>query len=165
MRSRSFVACAALAAAITCSAPAAAGAGANSSGFRTAQPSMLTPVMPGVSATPLMTVGDMLASGYRFESIPDGISVRTRGRGRADLFVNHETGKVPFPYNRATPTAANSENDFENAQVSRLALNQHSAGVLHGELVIPSSAGYQRFCSNFLATAKEGFDREILFTN
>ena len=165
MRRHSVVACAALAAAITSSAPAAAGPGANRSGFRTAQPSMLTPVMPGVSATPLMTVGDTLSSGYRFESIPDGISVRTRGRGRADLFVNHETGKVPFPYNSANPTAANGENDFENAQVSRLALNQHSAGVLHGELVIPSSEGYQRFCSNFLATAKEGFDREILFTN
>ena len=150
---------------VACAALAAAGPGANRSGFRTAQPSMLTPVMPGVSATPLMTVGDTLSSGYRFESIPDGISVRTRGRGRADLFVNHETGKVPFPYNSANPTAANGENDFENAQVSRLALNQHSAGVLHGELVIPSSEGYQRFCSNFLATAKEGFDREILFTN
>ncbi|HZB76110.1 MAG TPA: hypothetical protein VE526_07795 [Solirubrobacteraceae bacterium] len=165
MRRHSVVACAALAAAITSSAPAAAGPGANRSGFRTAQPSMLTPVMPGVSATPLMTVGDTLSSGYRFESIPDGIAVRTRGRGRADLFVNHETGKVPFPYNSANPTAANGENDFENAQVSRLALNQHSAGVLHGELVIPSSEGYQRFCSNFLATAKEGFDREIFFTN
>ena len=45
-----------------------------------------------------MTVGDMLPSGYRFESIPDGISVRTRGQGRVDLFVNHETSKVPFPY-------------------------------------------------------------------
>ena len=165
MRRHPVVACAALAVAMTCSAPAAAEPGANRSGFRTAQPSMVTPVMPGVSATPLMTVGDTLSSGYRFESIPDGIAVRTRGRGRADLYVNHETGKVPFPYNSANPTAANGENDFENAQVSRLALNQHSAGVLHGELVIPSSEGYQRFCSNFLATAKEGFDREILFTN
>ena len=27
------------------------------------------------------------------------------------------------------------------------------------------SLGYQRFCSNYLATAKEGFSREILFTN
>ena len=165
MRRHPVVACAALAVAMTCSAPAAAEPGANRSGFRTAQPSMLTPVMPGVSATPLMTVGDTLSSGYRFESIPDGIAVRTRGRGRADLYVNHETGKVPFPYNSANPTAANGENDFENAQLSRLALNQHSAGVLHGELVIASGEGYQRFCSNFLATAKEGFDREILFTN
>ncbi len=26
-------------------------------------------------------------------------------------------------------------------------------------------SGYQRFCSNYLATSKEGFDRDILFTN
>jgi hypothetical protein len=37
--------------------------------------------------------------------------------------------------------------------------------VLNGSFAISSSSGYQRFCSNYLATAKEGFDREILFTN
>jgi hypothetical protein len=126
---------------------------------------MLTPVMSGVQVTPLITVGDVLPSGFRFEAIPDGISVQPRGQGRVDLFVNHETSRVPFPYNTATPTAANGENDFDNAQVSRLILNQHSAGVLNGSFVVPSRAGYQRFCSNFLATAKEGFDRDILFTN
>ncbi len=137
----------------------------NKSGFKTSRPSMLTPVMSGLELTPLLTVGDVLNSGYRFEAIPDGISVRTRGQGRVDLFVNHETAKVPFPYVTANPTAANSENDFDNAQVSRLILNQHSAGVLNGSFVIPSRMGYQRFCSNYLATAKEGFDRDILFTN
>jgi hypothetical protein len=165
MRRRSIGACAVLAVAMAASGTASALAGDNTSGFKTAQPSMLTPVMQGVTATPLLTVGDVLPTGYRFESIPDGISVRTKGQGRADLFVNHETGKVPFPYNAANPTAANGENDFENAQVSRLSLNQHSAGVLNGSLAISSNSGYQRFCSNYLATAKEGFDREILFTN
>ena len=126
---------------------------------------MLTAVKPGTEITPLLTVGDVLPSGYRFEAIPDGISLRTRGQGRVDLFVNHETSKVPFPYVTATPTAANGENDFDNAQLSRLILNQHSAGVLNGSFAIPSSLGYQRFCSNYLATAKEGFSREILFTN
>ena len=126
---------------------------------------MLTAARTGVGVTPLLTVGDVLSSGYRFEAIPDGISVRTRGQGRADLFVNHETSKVPFPYNATAPTAANGENDFDNAQVSRLILNQHSAGVLNGSFVIESSSGYQRFCSNYLATEKEGFDREIFFTN
>jgi hypothetical protein len=145
--------------------PGAAAAGDNESGFRTSQPSMLTPVMGGVEVTPLLTVGDTLASGYRYEAIPDGIAVRTRGKGRVDLFVNHETGKVPFPYVTANPTAANGENDFDNSQVSRLILNQHSAGVLSGSFVIDSSDGYQRFCSSFLATAKEGFDRDILLTN
>ena len=135
------------------------------SGFTTEQPSMLTPVMGGVSITPLLTVGDVLRSGYRYEAVPDGISLRTRGHGRVELFVNHETSKVPFPYNTAAPTAANGENDFDNAQVSRLTLDRGSAGVLSGSFAISSRSGYQRFCSNYLATAKEGFDREILFTN
>jgi Alkaline phosphatase PhoX len=165
MRRRSILAGATLAVAITALGTAAALGGDNRSGFKTGQPSMLTPVMPGVTVSPLLTVGDVLPSGYRFESIPDGISVRTRGRGRVDLFVNHETSKVPFPYNAANPTAANGENDFDNAQLSRLVLNQHSAGVLNGSFAISSSSGYQRFCSNYLATAKEGFSREILFTN
>ena len=60
-------------------------------------------VMAGVTVTPLLTVGDLLPSGYRFEAIPDGISVRTRGQGRVDLFVNHETSKVPFPFVIAAP--------------------------------------------------------------
>lgn len=148
----------------TSPASALAGAGGNS-GFKTSQPSMLTPVMAGVQVTPLLTVGDVLPSGFMFESIPDGIALKTRGQGRVDLYVNHETSKVPFPYVTANPTAANGENDFINSAVSHLIVNQHSAGVLNGSFVIPSSAGYQRFCSNYLATSAEGFDREILFTN
>ena len=141
-----------------------AGSGANDSGFKSSQPAMLD--CPTCSeVTPLLTVGDRLSSGYRFEAIPDGISVRTRGEGRADLYVNHETSKVPFPYVTAAPTAANGESDFDNAQVSHLILNQHSAGVLQGTFVIPSSGGFQRFCSNYLATSREGFDRDIFFTN
>jgi hypothetical protein len=165
MRGRTWFACAALATTIAVSVTAVALAGDNSSGFTTAQPSMLTAVKAGVNITPLLTVGDVLPSGYRFEAVPDGISVQTRGQGRVDLFVNHETSKVPFPFVTAAPTAANGENDFDNAQLSHLILNQHSAGVLNGSFAIPSSFGYQRFCSNYLATEKEGFSRRILFTN
>ena len=151
--------------AVSALATAAPSAGDNSSGFTTGRASMLTEVMSGVKATPLLTVGDVLPSGYRFEAIPDGISLRTRGQGRVDVYVNHETSKVPFPYNTASPTAINGQSDFDNSQVSRLILNQNSAGVLNGSFVIPSSDGFQRFCSNYLATSREGFDREILFTN
>jgi hypothetical protein len=137
---------------------------ADNGGFKTSRPSMLTAVKAGVSVTPLLTVGDELANGYRYEAIPDGISVSPRGTRRVDLFVNHETSKVPFPYVTAGPTAANSENDFDNSQVSQLTLN--AAGrVLDGSFAIPSNAGFQRFCSNYLATSKEGFDRDIFFTN
>jgi hypothetical protein len=157
---------AAAAAALTAVVTSAASA-ENNSGFQTSRPSMLTAVKAGVQVTPLLTVGDTLSGGYRFEAIPDGISVMARGQGRVDLFVNHETSKVPFPYNPSLWAAnpGESQNDFDNAQVSHLILNQHSAGVLNGSFAIPSSAGYQRFCSNYLATEKEGFDRDILFTN
>ncbi len=137
----------------------------SSSGFKTTQPAMLTAVKAGVQITPIITVGDTLPGGYRFEAIPDGIAVQKRKRGRANVYVNHETGKAPFPYNTAAPTAANGENDFDNSQLSKLVLNRNTASVLRGSYAIGKDSGYQRFCSNFLATEKEDFDRDILFTN
>jgi hypothetical protein len=163
MRPRLAFACAAIA--LTMAASGTTALAANG-GFKTARPSMLTAAMDDVEITPLLTVGDVFGdSGFQFEAIPDGISLRTRGNGRVDVYVNHETSKVPFPFNTATPTASNGESDFDNSQVSALILNKNSAGVLDGSFVIPSSGGFQRFCSNYLATGKEGFDRDILFTN
>ncbi len=37
--------------------------------------------------------------------------------------------------------------------------------MLSGEYAIESDENYQRFCSNFLATKAEGFDRPLFFTN
>jgi hypothetical protein len=128
---------------------------------------MLTPVMEDVEILPILTVGDQLANGFQFEAIPDGISVRPKANGRAEIFVNHETSKVPFPYNPSVnmvTDSGESQNDFDNAQVSRLNLNP-GGRVVGGSFAISSAGGFQRFCSNFLATAEEGFDREILFTN
>ena len=50
--------------AVSAIATAAALAGDNDSGFKTKRPSMLTPVMAGVGVTPLLTVGDVLPSGF-----------------------------------------------------------------------------------------------------
>ena len=55
--------------------------------------------------------------------------------------MNHETSRVPFPTTRPAPTAANGENDFDNAQVSRLIVNQQSGGVLNGSFVDPEQRG------------------------
>ncbi len=160
-----------------------AASGNHNNGFITAQSSMLTTAdIAGVEITPILTVGDVLPNGYRFEAIPDGISIDARSHGKGgdddkkhddddddsravDIYVNHETAKVPFPYNTAAPTAANGENDFDNAQVSLLTINPFTAEVLDGSFAIPSSAGFQRFCSNYLATRREGFERDILFTS
>lgn len=141
---------------------------ADSESFVTAQSSMLAlGSRADVSITPIITVGDTLDSGFRFEAIPDGIAVDADEQGEADVFVNHETSTVPFPYVAANPTAANGENDFDNSQVSKLELEMEDGvlGVEEGEFVIGSELGYQRFCSNFLGTRKEGFNRPILLTN
>jgi hypothetical protein len=143
-------------------AATAASASANPSGFKTSLAPLIAPVKPGVTYEKIISVGDTLANGYMFEAIPDGISIRPHGQGTVDLYVNHETSTVPFPFNALTGVGFN---DFTNAMVSRLRLNQHSAGVLHGEYAIPSEANYQRFCSNFLAGPEQGFDRELLLTN
>ena len=127
-----------------------------SPGFKTAQGPMIDAVVAGASYEPFISVGDRLSSGYMFESIPDGISFSKNGKGTVDLFVNHETSTVPFP---------GIFTDFTNAMVSELRLSQNGGGVLRGRYVIPSSANFQRFCSSYLATAAEGFDRELLFTN
>ena len=138
-------------------------------GFKTAQDEMLdlAPGAPaGSSVEALLTVGETIPRlGYRFESIPDGIALRKRHRGNAELFVNHETSTVPFPFAFPGALTESNQNDFENAQVSRLTLDRRSASVLRGRLAITSAENFQRFCSNFLATWREGFSRPILFTN
>jgi hypothetical protein len=141
--------------------PAPAG---ESEPFHTSQPAMLTPLASGATVEPLMTVGETLPSGYRLESVPDGIALDT-SNGSVDVYLNHEASLVPFPYNAATGVG---ETDFTNAMVSELKLSRNGGGVLGGKLVIPSSANFQRFCSSFLAIAGEGnngFERSLLFTN
>ena len=132
------------------------GAGNGKAGFRTSAAPMLTGV-GGSTVTPIISVGESLEGGYAFEALPDGISLaKVNGRGTVDILVNHELSKVPFPATRQ---------DHSNALVSTLRLHQKSAGVLSGRYVIPSGAGYQRFCSNFLVGSEHGFERRLLFTN
>jgi hypothetical protein len=166
MRKRRRIALLALAVAtISVAGATSALAGDNEAGLTTSQASMLSCPSCGSDVVPIITTGETLPGGYRFEAIPDGISLQARGQGRVDLFVNHETSTVAFPYVAAGPTAANSQNDFLNSQVSHVGLSQHSKGVLFGRYAIDSNENFQRFCSNYLATEKEGFDRDIFFTN
>lgn len=132
--------------------PAAAG---DSPGFHTSQPAMLKGV-GGTEVKPIISVGDTVGD-YMFEAIPDGISFgKINGKGTADILVNHELSLVPFPATRQDPS---------NSVVSELRLHQKSAGVLKGNYVIPTTAGYQRFCSNFVVGPEHGFERQLLFTN
>lgn len=146
--------------------PAAANKGKGKphhAGFKTSQAAMLDAAVPGATVTPLITVGETLpGSSYMFDTLPDGISLR-KGKGHTvQAYVNHETSAVPFPFNPATGVGVTN---FTNSLLSKLTLVRQSAGTLSGSYVIPSEANYQRFCSNFLASRKQGFSRPILFTN
>lgn len=145
--------------------PGAATARPTGAGFQTDEPSMLTPLAPGSSVQPIISVGDTVG-GYMFESLPDGIAITRRSPNRVDAYINHETSTVPFPFVAGSPTSSFA--DFVNAEVSRLILKTHKTkgvGVKKGALSIPSEANYQRFCSSFLATEAQGFDRPLLLTN
>jgi hypothetical protein len=141
--------------------PAAASAANDPAGFITKAPPMLTATADGVDVKPLLTVGEMIGS-YRFESIPDGIAVDPRGHLTFDIYVNHETSKVPFPFNAGTGVGLT---DFDNAQLSHLVMKRGSGRILSGDYAIPSSANYQRFCSNFFAGPAEGWDHPLVLTN
>ena len=133
-------------------------------GFFTSVPAMLTPLAPESSVQAIISVGDELPNGYRFESIPDGVGFVPNGNGTVDVFVAHETSTVPFPYT-VSGTTLSGQSDFDNSQVSKLRLHQNSAGVLQGWMAIDSSANYQRFCSAFVASEEHGFKHPIFFAN
>jgi hypothetical protein len=162
MRLRSALAAAAVAA-VAVAVLAMPAAARHDRGFKTSQAAMLDPAVPGATVEPLITVGETLpGSTYKFESIPDGISLWKGRHGAVHAYVNHETSTVPFPF---TPATGVGLNDFTNALLSKLTLARKSGGILAGEYVIPDEANYQRFCSNFLASQKHGFERPLLFTN
>jgi hypothetical protein len=138
------------------------------SGFLTSQAAMLTCGECKTNGVlPILSVGDQPANGYRFEAIPDGISFIGGGRGwhddddrrhgekNAEILINHELSLVPFPGTRQDPS---------NSIVGRISLNG-KAEVMKSSVAIPSSAGYQRFCSNFVVDKEHGFHRQLLFTN
>jgi hypothetical protein len=141
--------------------PAAATAASDNAGFITKAAPMLSALSDGVDIRPLLTVGETIGR-YRFESIPDGIAIDPRGHTTFDVYVNHETSKVPFPFNAATGVGLV---DFDNAQLSHLVMKRGSGRILSGSYAIPSNANYQRFCSNFFAGPAEGWSRSLVLTN
>lgn len=131
----------------------AAGA-ATEATFVTSSPAMLTGV-GNVAVRPLVTVGDILPGGLKFEGIPDGIAINPSGGARFDIYVNHELSTVPF----------GGVVDPINSTVDRLTLRRGSGQVLSAEVVIPSSLNYQRFCSNFFAFTGADDGGPLLLTN
>ena len=74
------------------------------------------------------------------------------------MFVNHETSQVPFPYSPATDGGELAERLRQLAAQPAQPEPARRAGCSRASFAIPSSANYQRFCSNYLATKEEGFE-------
>ena len=81
---------------------------------------MLVAVKPGVVVDPIITVGETAAERLPVRVDPGRDLVQGDGRpGRVDVYVNHETSTVPFPFDAATGVGFN---DFTNAMLSKLTL-------------------------------------------
>ena len=123
---------------------------------------MLSAVKQGVEITPLLTVGDVLPSGYRFEAIPDGISVLTRGQGSRPLREpRDQQGAVPVQRGGAY---GGQRGERLRQRAGEPADPQPAVGVLNGSFAIASSPATSASLQ-LPATKAEGFKRPILFTN
>jgi hypothetical protein len=113
------------------------------------------------------TVGEMLPARCASSPFRTGSPCGRGATAASDVYVNHETSLVPFPYNPTAPTEANSPERFSRTRKSAmLALNQHSAGRPDDEAGRSRARRTSnRFCSSFLAWTEQGFDRALLFTN
>ncbi len=129
--------------------------------FLTGEDPMITNLSGG-SVKAIITVGDQLGS-YLFEAIPDGIAVLARDSRSVDVFINHETSTVPFPYSTSSPSG--NTNDFSDSLVSALRINRNTANVTRAKYIINYGDDYHRLCSSFLASRIHGFARDILLTN
>jgi hypothetical protein len=171
---RSILATIATGAVVAAAIASVASGGPKAAGYNTTQAPMVTYTTTPLSGAPASSTADAIISvgdtigGFTFESIPDGVAILARGNGRADVYVNHETSTVPFPFNAQWPQAGGVElnqNDFTNSEVSLLTFTGHKIEVNKASKAIASLENYQRFCSNYLATAVEGFKQPIFFTN
>ncbi|MGD1835207.1 MAG: alkaline phosphatase PhoX [Nitrososphaeraceae archaeon] len=117
--------------------------------FETEQESQVQVISPGNSSIkPIITTGDVLFSGYKFPSIPDGIGVIANKEGLVDIFINHEL-------------RINNVNEY--AKISKITIDKEGK-VIFGKLLKDSSGVYQALCSTTLVK-DDTFANPLLLTN
>ena len=138
-------------------------AGPEPSGFLTQNDAYITldPGLPsGARVLPILSVGDEV-DGELFEGLPDGLGLRPGPMDHTvEVYVAHEQTTVPFFGSR----------DFQAASVTSWVLSTKSgpgrlASVLSSDEPLGPEAGFQRFCSSFMAGPAEGFSSYTFFAN
>lgn len=154
MRARAFLAAAALATAIPAGTLAAQ-----------AHPNPTTAYISsgvtGALIVPLINSGQIF-DGDTFEGIPDGIGIMPVGNGKkyVDLYVTFEQSHVPFG-----PPPATQYADKQDSSVMRARLDLATKQIVGLDEVLPSSAGFIRFCSATMVGPAEGFNDYTFFAN
>jgi hypothetical protein len=117
-------------------------------GFKTSEGSYLRPLYPGVSFTPLLTVGDTLLppsaddETFVFLPLPDGLGIRAVRKNVAEIYVAHETSW---------------QDGLGGGRVSRLLLDTESRRVLAADWIVDGIEGFDRLCAAELVETHEGF--------
>lgn len=108
----------------------------------------LVPVAPGVTLTPILTVGESPATGdYPMVGSPDGLGVYDNGDGTFTLLMNHEL---------SASAGAVRAHGLTGAFISRYVIDKSTLRVLSGSDLIQRVYGggglaFNRFCSGDLA--------------
>ena len=108
----------------------------------------------GGTVVPLINSGQTF-DGTTFEGIPDGIGVVPVSATEIDLYVTFEQSHVPFQ----------GFADFEDSSIQRARIDLSERQLTQLEEVLPSSAGFIRFCSAFMAGPQHGFSHYTFFAN
>lgn len=118
------------------------------SGFLTPLEATLRPLRPGVTVTPILSVGDTLYPPrpedlvYVFYPYPAGLGARAAGNGLVEVYATHELGW---------------DTGLGEARVSRLVLNQRTGGVLNADYLLDGNEDYTLLSSAALLGPREGF--------
>ena len=104
-------------------------------GFMTPQEPFITlapDAPPGSRLKPIISSGERLGNGFRFQGIPDGIGIAPGpSKHTVNVFVAHEQSTVPFSGFR----------DFQDASVSKLTISRLTGRVLRGSVALSPNNG------------------------
>lgn len=126
------------------------------SGYITPRSPYLRPMRPDVTVRPIMTVGDTLFSSKLTDSSfvlypqPEGLAARLAGDGLVEIYVSHN---LDWTVGEG------------GARVSRLLLNQRTAGVLNADYLLDGLEGYTSLSGTTLVGNREGFLGPTLLLN
>ncbi len=123
-------------------------------GAASSQTPYLTPALPGITFTSILSAGDSMTNGYKMAGTPDGTGAFDNGNGTFTLLVNHEFGNT---------AGVNRAHGAKGAFVSKWVINKNDLSVVSGSDLIQkvnlwNGTGYTLYNPSD-TTSKKAFNR------